>query len=108
MDEHTPTPWYHRQAGEKSPHGEYYDWIADDPRRGMHRKIIIQRHSCEPADYAFIVKAVNNHDALVEAMKLIADWRNCNISGEYEHSLRDIIRSMTDVATAALEKVAAR
>lgn len=62
--EHTPTPWYHRQAGQKSKYGEAYDWIADSPERGKHRKIIVSRDGCEPADYAFIVEAVNNYESL--------------------------------------------
>ena len=37
------------------------------------------------------------------ALESIAGWRNVNISGEYEHGLRDIIRSVTDCAQAALD-----
>lgn len=37
------------------------------------------------------------------ALESIAGWRNVNISGEYEHGLRDIIRSITDCAVAGLE-----
>ena len=42
-------------------------------------------------------------DLLVKALESIAGWRKVNISGEYEHGLRDIIRSITDCAAAALE-----
>lgn len=53
--------------------------------------------------------AGNISDGVVEierlraALKIIADWRTINIAGEYEHGLRDIIRSMSDAAAAALE-----
>jgi hypothetical protein len=40
---------------------------------------------------------------LRSALEGIADWRNVNISGEYEHGLRDIIRSIVDSAVAALD-----
>lgn len=40
---------------------------------------------------------------LRSALESIADWRNVNISGEYEHGLRDIIRSIVDCAVAALD-----
>lgn len=40
------------------------------------------------------------------ALESIAGWRKVNISGEYEHGLRDIIRSITDCAAAALEATA--
>lgn len=40
---------------------------------------------------------------LRSALENIADWRNVNISGEYEHGLRDIIRSIVDCAVAALD-----
>lgn len=59
MAEHTPPPWFHRQAGMTSSMGDPYDWIADSPEHGKHRKIIVCREACDPADYAFIVKAVN-------------------------------------------------
>lgn len=36
------------------------------------------------------------------ALASIAAWRRVNISGEYEHGLRDIVRSITDCAAAAL------
>jgi hypothetical protein len=56
----------------------------------------------EDYDAAFIVKAVNSHDKLVAALESIAGWRKVNISGEYEHGLRDIIRAIADCADAAL------
>lgn len=40
---------------------------------------------------------------LRSALENIADWRNVNISGEYEHGLRDIIRSIIDCAVDALD-----
>jgi hypothetical protein len=52
-----------------------------------------------------IVTAVNSHEALVSALKSIAAWRQVNIAGEYEHSLRDIIRAVTDCAAAALDSI---
>lgn len=36
-------------------------------------------------------------------LESIAGWRKVNIAGEYEHSLRDIIRSIADCAATALE-----
>lgn len=42
-------------------------------------------------------------EAQAAALRSIAGWRSVNISGEYEHGLRDIIRSVTDCAQAALE-----
>lgn len=41
---------------------------------------------------------------LLGALESIAGWRNVNISSEYEHGLRDIIRSVTDCASAAIER----
>lgn len=40
---------------------------------------------------------------LRSALESIADWRNVNISGEYEHGLQDIIRSIIDCAVDALD-----
>lgn len=41
---------------------------------------------------------------LRSALENIADWRNVNISGEYEHGLRDIIRSIVDSAVTVLDE----
>jgi hypothetical protein len=42
-------------------------------------------------------------ETLRSALESIAGWRKVNIQGEYEHGLRDIIRSITDCAAAALD-----
>lgn len=42
-------------------------------------------------------------DPLRDALESIAGWRKVNIQGEYEHGLRDIIRSITECAAAALD-----
>jgi hypothetical protein len=44
-------------------------------------------------------------EKLRETLESIAAWRLVNISGEYEHGLRDIIRSITDCASAALDSL---
>jgi hypothetical protein len=41
-------------------------------------------------------------ERLREALEAIAGFGSVNLSGEYEHGLRDIIRSMTDCARDAL------
>lgn len=38
-----------------------------------------------------------------DALESIAGWSKVNISGEYEHGLRDIIRAIADCASTALE-----
>jgi hypothetical protein len=55
---------------------------------------------------------VADREALLEALQLqkaalesIALWRSVNIQGEFEGGLRDIIRSMSDCAAAALETI---
>lgn len=65
----TPGPWYHRQAGMQHPEVERYkyDWIADHPEQGRHKKIIVQREACyggEP-DYAFIAHSWADIPALL-------------------------------------------
>ncbi|HXP63987.1 MAG TPA: hypothetical protein VN815_00815 [Steroidobacteraceae bacterium] len=57
MSEHTPTPWFVMGNSIQTKGGNY---IADlsSPRGSQERD----------ANAAFIVKAVNNHDALVEAL----------------------------------------
>jgi hypothetical protein len=41
---------------------------------------------------------------LRDALERIKGFGDVNLSGEWEHGLRDIIRSMTDCARTALEE----
>lgn len=70
---------------------------------------VIRKRSMEEANGAFTDReAAQNSSASTalryrNALESIADWRNVNISGEYEHGLRDIIRSIVDSAVDALD-----
>jgi hypothetical protein len=112
---HTPTPWEYRPHRHddwgwiRGPKGDAEfgplvatarsgSWDTVDTL-GEHR-----RNGTDPfgANAALIVKAVNNHESLLAALKSIAEWRKVNLTAEYEHGLRDVIRSITDCAAAAL------
>ena len=111
MSEPTPTPW--RIDGYKTrPTTEPYGaLIVSDRGDGFHFRVALcAKHpgintETSKANAALIVKCVNAHDALVTELKLIVDWCNVSLAGEYEHSLRDIIRSMLDCADRALETI---
>jgi hypothetical protein len=60
---------------------------------------------CLEREIAICSQTQARNDALVTELKLIADWRNVSLAGEYEHSLRDIIRSMLDCADRALASI---
>jgi hypothetical protein len=66
---HTPTPW------EARPFGKESRWHIIDPRT---HEIICRVEKWSPeadrADAAFIVLAVNSHDALVEALTDARLW----------------------------------
>ncbi|MGY3359793.1 hypothetical protein ACVWZK_006456 [Bradyrhizobium sp. GM0.4] len=85
-------------------------WITVDVERALYvdrgRNVIL----CElmPGHQTLVLKLKGGEmtdelQRLRSALENIADWRNVNISGEYEHGLRDIIRSIVDCAVAALE-----
>jgi hypothetical protein len=76
MNEHTPTPWMTHRAGEMLPD----DWmiVADMglTPNGIQQVSTVARAlsirqtpETTAANAAFIVKAVNNHEALVQALK---------------------------------------
>jgi len=48
-------------------------------------------------------KAADRTRELEEALRILAGWRSVNLQGEYEHGLRDVIKSMIDCADAALQ-----
>lgn len=67
----TPGPWYHRQAGEvRHSTGDRYDWIADHPDQGKHKKVIVAREALYGGtpDYAFIAHAPADISYLLEAV----------------------------------------
>jgi hypothetical protein len=57
MSEHTPAPWSSDGPTVRGPNGE---WLVDE--------------WFNPANAAFIVRAVNSHEALVEALKEAGLW----------------------------------
>ena len=79
--------------------GERADAQAYHPDRNMPGCMMPDGGEC-CASYASLAE---DWHRLNGAIKSIAAWRSVNIAGEYEHSLRDIIRSITDCAQAALD-----
>jgi hypothetical protein len=62
MGEHTPTPW---KIGDRKPYIEVWG-----PMRMNSSPILASmEHEPRDANAAFIVKAVNNHEALIKALK---------------------------------------
>lgn len=87
MIEHTPTPWNisHVRTTEDTAMivgGEGFEPIAD---------------VAEDGDAAFIVQAVNNHDALVRALEYVLgfDHGNCLRASQ---ECRDVAREALDAA----------
>ena len=58
----------------------------------------LNRYLKPDADAAFIVKAVNSHEALVSALKNIRDLQS---SKDYQHVKEDMVRNMVDNALKA-------
>jgi hypothetical protein len=96
MIEHTPTPWYAEDWTDDNG-SELVTVAAHEPEvlgpgqssiwpDGI-RKIRIAETVDSPnpiADAAFIVKACNNHEALVQALKvLLEEAEGFNVSGVY-------------------------
>lgn len=50
-----------------------------------------------------VIELLRERDKYKSALESIAGWRKVNIQGEYEHGLRDIIRSVVDCAATALQ-----
>lgn len=69
---------------------------------------IINRLLAPPVTARTGAQAADAIDRMRAALESIAGWRKVNISAEYEHGLRDIIRSITDCAQAALDATIAR
>ena len=65
---HTPTPWQYDQANSDKSF-----WIVTDKKTWLPRIAHVPNYEGMPneANAAFIVKAVNNHEKLVEALRLV-------------------------------------
>lgn len=70
MAEHTPTPWSATEQRDWLEHSCCHDAAITAFENGK-RQTIAEAHSSE--DAAFIVKAANNHDALVKALTDLLD-----------------------------------
>jgi len=69
MADHTPTPWYMTNRYEIGPRIE-----SDDQSDGMHEPVMdVWVGENRAADAAFILNAVNSHDALVAALRDMVD-----------------------------------
>lgn len=66
MADHTPTPWFKNRKFEVGPRPR-----TDDQSDGMLHPVADVFGDNKQADAAFIVKAVNNHEALVKALQLL-------------------------------------
>lgn len=78
MTKHTPMPW---KIGDRSPYVEIWG-----PMRMNHHPILASmEHEPREENAALIIKAVNNHDALVEALHearmALFKIRACSIAG---------------------------
>ncbi len=73
MSNHTPTPWHSDHLAIFAENGVLAR-LPNHPDNGLNWA----------ADAAFIVKAVNSHDALVKALKvLLEEAENFSVSGVY-------------------------
>lgn len=68
LEKATPGPWFHRQAGKFDKKGNAWDWIADHPDHGQHRKLICTRGSFYGGtdDYALVVAMRNSLPTLLD------------------------------------------
>lgn len=89
-DQHTPTPWYYApamQTGLTRPYEKFDIYHVTPPDRNNSygvdtgsRKVFLGMIRSRPskseteANAAFIVRAVNSHDALVEALEGLRSW----------------------------------
>lgn len=68
MADHTPLPWEAGETGHGSPYAVYSDDATGSIIAMCQHTYVNRSHEQMIANVAFIVKAVNNHDALVKAL----------------------------------------
>jgi len=93
MSEHSPLPW----SADTTEPGEL--WIADSRRLSPVCMITGSGNVTERdrADAAFIVKAVNNHDALVRALRESAADIVCCCKDPDDPYVAEVLRRIADV-----------
>lgn len=91
MSEHTPTPW----ITEKVPSGpKVYSTGAGDPAICQLFDKYGEPFFDADANAAFIVKAANNHEALIDFMRWVDSWVS-NPVGSYSVDALDGLFGMT-------------
>lgn len=73
MADHTPTPWEAGETGHGSPYAVYSDDATGSIIAMCQHTYVNRSHEQMIANVAFIVRAVNNHDALVKAIRDACD-----------------------------------
>ncbi len=70
MAEHTPTPWkWHQESKEQEHTGSIYSMVREGHAYAVAMMPRYQTRDRWAEDAAFIVKAVNNHEALMKALQ---------------------------------------
>lgn len=94
--QHTPTPYsYTHNAGTQGDYVIYNESMITEDKPGA-----IAGYAATEANAALIVRAVNSHDALVEAAQLARDFM-ASIAGN--DALTDNEQQVYDACTAALK-----
>jgi hypothetical protein len=115
MGEHTPTPWHFEELAGGSRDGCGYVRCETDHLEISHHGDMGRSREENLANAALIVKAVNNHDALVKALQFYADYDRYNgpnqrligtdsYTPEGQGYLQDVTRDDGNIAREALAK----
>jgi hypothetical protein len=109
MTEHTPTPWTARSQMSKDQ--KSFGWILEhaNGRIGWSSFATAVPNEGEGAPYvigaanaAFIVRAVNSHDMLVEALQRLhdnlAEYQRINNLGGYDNQEMKVARNALELA----------
>jgi len=101
MSNRTPTPWHFEEL-DRRPDGCGYLRCAADNLEISHHGDMGRSREENLANAAFIVKAVNSHDKLVEALKEIAEVTRlyrCDDPDFVVEIAREALRSIKEFAT---------
>lgn len=94
MSEHTPTPWYWTKVIERNFDGSGGDAWPIYKKDGRYAHPATANNE---SDAAFIVRAVNSHDALVAALELFErQWNACGPNSDFGRhfgNVRDVVRA---------------
>lgn len=107
MDKHTPTPWdFAADSYGKVRHSKKACVYASVKGEDGERIVNVAQRIDSWADAAFIVRAVNAHEELIKAMRLVSEAMNTAVDNDAQWNRAQMRSHLFQIQTLMTETIA--